>query len=538
LTAPDSGRGTPWHLWIGVALAALTAWAGWWFTGFVERTGDRIERERVQALAVTAAAALDPADIAALRGDAAEAGTPVLERVRVELQRVHAVNPGFRFVYLMRPSATDPQQLVFLADAEPSDSPDYSAPGDVYDGPSETLLQVYRSGRPAIEEPARDRWGYWVTGLAPVRDPRSGLVLAVLGMDINADAWLAERARQRSYALTIAGLGLALVLLFTLGLQLQQRAARHIGTINARLERQLAELERAQEGLRQAGVVFKHTGEGIVVLDPEFRVQIVNPGFSRIVGRLPAEVVGRPLDLLDGDGETDGLGLLRARLRSVDEWEGTLGARRRDGEGFPMEAKVDAVRDESGVLRCYVLVFHDATAQKRLEDGLRQLSATDGLTGVANRRAFDEALEKEWHRAMRSNEPLSLVMADIDLFKAYNDHYGHVAGDDCLRRVAAAIADCAKRSGDLVARYGGEEFAVILPRTDAAAAREIAERIRQRVEALGIPHAGNPAGGHITISLGISTRTPPQNVDFVSLMQGADQALYKAKESGRNTVVS
>jgi diguanylate cyclase (GGDEF)-like protein len=234
----------------------------------------------------------------------------------------------------------------------------------------------------------------------------------------------------------------------------------------------------------------------------------------------------------------DNIQLIRSRLLVSDKWEGTLWARRKDNEAFPMEIGVDVVRDNGGAVIYHVMVFHDATAQKQLEDRLRELSATDGLTLVANRRTFDEALDREWHRAMRSNEPVSLIMADIDLFKLYNDTYGHIAGDNTLRKVAAAIAECCRRRGDLVARYGGEEFAVILPRTDEASAKVIAEKIRESVEALGIEHSGNPATGRVTISVGISTRTPPQTEDYVSLMHSADLALYRAKDSGRNAVHS
>jgi diguanylate cyclase (GGDEF)-like protein len=129
-------------------------------------------------------------------------------------------------------------------------------------------------------------------------------------------------------------------------------------------------------------------------------------------------------------------------------------------------------------------------------------------------------------------------MLDIDYFKPYNDLYGHGAGDRCLQQVASAIAAGVRRPGALVARYGGEEFAVILPRTDADEARDLAEALRRRVEALAIPHSGNPGSGRVTVSLGICTRTPPQTADLQELMQSADQALYKAKESGRNGVAA
>jgi len=169
---------------------------------------------------------------------------------------------------------------------------------------------------------------------------------------------------------------------------------------------------------------------------------------------------------------------------------------------------------------------------------LRELSATDGLTLLANRRSFDESLERQWHHATRHGEPVSLIMIDIDHFKAYNDLYGHGAGDRCLQQVATAIAAGVRHEGALVARYGGEEFAVILPRTEANVAREIAEGLRRRVEALGIAHAGSPGSSRVTISVGTSTRTPPQTDDFEDLMHSADQALYRAKEGGRNGVVA
>lgn len=506
------------HLWIGAFLFVLALAGGWWFTDFVVATGTRLESTRVSSLATTAAAALDAERIAQLQGDGRDVGTPALAAVRAELHRVRAVNPDFRFVYLMRPVGGGSDRMLFLADAEPSDSPDYSAPGDVYDGPSMELLRVFQTGRPEIQAPYRDRWGYWVTSVAPVTDARSGAVLAVLGMDVNADAWAATVARYRAFALAISALVASLVLLFTLGLHLQKRA---------------------QQGLRLADVVVRNTREGIVVLDPGLRIETVNPGFERITGFAAADVLGRTPDVLAAQAlDSDALQHMRSSLRASQQWEGLLWARRKNGETYPLEASLDAVRDAAGNVARHVMVFRDVTVQKQLEDRLRELSATDALTLVANRRTFDEALEREWHRAMRSNLPVSLVMADIDFFKAFNDVYGHVAGDACLQQVAAAIAAGVQREGALVARYGGEEFAVILPATDADAAREVAERIRRQVEGLAIPHSGNPGGGCVTISMGLSTRTPPQTADFVSLMQSADKALYRAKESGRNAVSS
>ncbi len=520
------------HLWLGALLFAVALGASFWFVDFVVRTGDRLERDRIISLARTAAATLESSRIAELKGDRSDIGQAGFDDVRHELRRARDVNPDFRFVYLMRPKA---DELVFLADAEAPESPDYSAPGDVYDGPSDELWRVYATGMSEIQPPYEDRWGYWVTAIAPVRNA-SGQVLAILGMDVRADAWLATQARYRAFALTISGLLMLLVALFTAGLHLQKRAAQRLAGVNHQLAGKLAELESAQEGLRLADVVVRHTGEGILVLDGELRVRSANPGFERITGFGADAILGEVPPLFGDD--PDILQQVRTRLQTGSHWEGMLWARRADGDRFPLEASLDVVRAAGGRVEHHVMVFRDVTVQKQLEDRLRELSATDGLTLLANRRSFDEALEREWHRATRHGEPVSLVMADIDYFKAYNDRYGHLAGDLCLQQVATAIAAAVRMEGAVVARYGGEEFAVILPHTDVAAAQEVAEALRRRVEALGIAHAGNPETGRITISVGISTRTPQQSADFISLMQSADQALYRAKESGRNSVAS
>jgi diguanylate cyclase (GGDEF)-like protein/PAS domain S-box-containing protein len=266
------------------------------------------------------------------------------------------------------------------------------------------------------------------------------------------------------------------------------------------------------------------------------RVVSANPGFVRITGHDVESTLGKTPPLFDDDAEA--LQQVRTRLQASSHWDGTLWARRADRDRFPLDASVDRVHDAQGHVQHYVMVFRDVTEQKLLEDRLRELSATDGLTLLANRRSFDETLERQWHHATRHGEPVSLIMIDIDHFKSYNDLYGHGGGDRCLQQVATAIAAGVRHEGALVARYGGEEFAVILPRTDAATAGEIAEGLRRRVEALGIAHTGNPVSSRITISVGISTRTPPQTDDFIDLMHSADQALYRAKEGGRNGVVA
>ncbi len=178
-------------------------------------------------------------------------------------------------------------------------------------------------------------------------------------------------------------------------------------------------------------------------------------------------------------------------------------------------------------------------ANRRLQeanDGLTLLTTLDGLTGVANRRRFEEILDVEWRRALRADQPLALVMIDIDHFKRYNDTQGHQRGDDCLKRVAAALAASLHRAGDLVARYGGEEFVVVLPGADEERAAAHAEVLRLGIEELAIPHPWSSAHGVVTVSLGVAATRPAAGGAAAALLEAADRALYAAKAGGRNRV--
>jgi len=170
---------------------------------------------------------------------------------------------------------------------------------------------------------------------------------------------------------------------------------------------------------------------------------------------------------------------------------------------------------------------------KAQSDLLRQMVFIDGLTGVANRRCFDERLQTEWRRAARDGTPVALLMLDVDHFKRFNDRYGHQAGDDCLRRVASAIKGCLLRAGDMVARYGGEEFACILPGTDFEGALAVGAGIEHVVRGLQIEHADSDVSSAVTVSIGVSMTLPECDGDAARLLALADAQLYRAKHSGR-----
>jgi len=168
---------------------------------------------------------------------------------------------------------------------------------------------------------------------------------------------------------------------------------------------------------------------------------------------------------------------------------------------------------------------------------LQRLMNSDGLTGLSNRRHFDEYLELEWRRAIREQTQLSLMMIDVDYFKAYNDNFGHLEGDEALRQVAKAIRASSSRPSDLPARYGGEEFALVLPNTSPGGARLLAEKLRQTVASMSIPHIAPNEGSNLTVSIGLATIVPPVGSHSRQLIQSADQGLYAAKHNGRNQVV-
>jgi diguanylate cyclase (GGDEF)-like protein len=217
--------------------------------------------------------------------------------------------------------------------------------------------------------------------------------------------------------------------------------------------------------------------------------------------------------------------------------------RKWSGEYLWVEARLLVVRDmktgaPSGVLN----IVRDVSQRKLSEQQLREayntveaLAVTDALTGLPNRRRFDQDLANEWRRSMRDCQPLSLLMLDVDRFKAYNDTYGHQRGDSCLKQVAEACLDVVSRPGDLVARFGGEEFVVILPNTEDEGARHVADKICEALRSRRLPHSGN-APGIVTISAGCTTLVPCFGKHSSDLIEMADQALYRAKYSGRNLV--
>lgn len=205
----------------------------------------------------------------------------------------------------------------------------------------------------------------------------------------------------------------------------------------------------------------------------------------------------------------------------------------RSGRTVSLSIDAGPVYDEGGRLLAVIQTFRDITAQKEAQDALQTLAARDGLTGLHNRRSFDATLTSELLRCRRESEPLSLLMIDIDHFKLFNDRFGHIGGDTCLKQIAEAIKGVL-RQGDVAARYGGEEFAVILPSTSRTGAEAVAERVRSTVQLLVIDHPDAPRG-IVTLSLGASTAHGPDLMPG-DVVAASDEALYASKRIGRNVV--
>lgn len=197
----------------------------------------------------------------------------------------------------------------------------------------------------------------------------------------------------------------------------------------------------------------------------------------------------------------------------------------------PVATKVLAAK-----IKAMTRLYEVRSRLQEANNELLRLSTVDGLTGISNRRRFDAALNAEWFRAVRDTSALTLLMIDIDYFKPYNDHYGHVAGDECLRKVAQALHDQAHRPADVVARYGGEEFAVLLPQTPMGGALQVSNRLRTVVADLALPHARSKAAPCITVSVGACTMVPERGLEVHHIISAADQQLYQAKTKGRNCV--
>ena len=310
----------------------------------------------------------------------------------------------------------------------------------------------------------------------------------------------------------------------------------------------IAESSRLQLSLQASETRFRLLAEAsrdiIVLTDLQGNRRYVSPAVVELLGWQPDELIGKRYhQIVHPDDITNHDNLLEECRTGKPS--NTLAYRclRKDGSYLWMESNLRLYNDSlTGQPVGFVNVVRDISTRKAAEDELNQafhlaesLASIDGLTGLANRRCLDETMDREWRRAMRDRTPISILMLDVDHFKRYNDLYGHLEGDACLRQVADCARTIVHRPADLLARYGGEEFVVVLPNTESAGALALAEQIRVAVANMALGHVGNSLQ-RVTVSIGCATQSPQRDSTSDLLFTAADQALYQAKSAGRNRI--
>ncbi|MDB5918639.1 MAG: response regulator receiver modulated diguanylate cyclase [Massilia sp.] len=280
--------------------------------------------------------------------------------------------------------------------------------------------------------------------------------------------------------------------------------------------------------------------EGLMIVEADGRIQYSNPACERYLGYGPNELAGRSLPDLLGPALAQGYLEYFAACAVDPVVVHTAGAREvlirhSDGGLRAMDLTLSPMLADEPL---FIGLLHDITHHKQSETALQHAAMVDQLTQIANRRRFDHFLDKEWQRALRSGQPLSLIVLDVDHFKLYNDTLGHAAGDLCLQKVAAALQSRALRTTDLAARYGGEEFVLLFAETAQDTALVLAESIRALVESLHLPHPGSPTSEWLTVSIGVASIVPTQLDRIEQFFVDADREMYAAKGAGRNRVGS
>ncbi|RYH67996.1 MAG: diguanylate cyclase [Alcaligenaceae bacterium] len=309
------------------------------------------------------------------------------------------------------------------------------------------------------------------------------------------------------------------------------------------LVRQLLDSQRLANALANQEAAFRllaeESSDMVLRIGFDERIQYISPSCVSILGVAPNALIGtNSVAGVHPEDRPQVIGTI-ANLKSskISEAKISYRTRRGDNSVIWLETALRSTRGASGELNGVVAISRDITSQVDMNAQLTALAQTDPLTGLANRRHFDEIFAMEWARAARDRISLAIILLDVDRFKKYNDHYGHPAGDLALKEIARVLEQHARRPADLVARYGGEEFVLLLPNTDSAGARTLAEAIRQGVSDRNIPHVLNTPTGRVTASLGVASVNPkdaPQS--HMDLLQWTDEALYNAKKLGRNRV--
>ena len=401
---------------------------------------------------------------------------------------------------------------------------------------SETYVGRDLSGSPLIKDrhslPSASTYyfkspldGIWRLSFYQLTDRYPLLILVTKAQDDVLAEWRHEASARMAFVLGLTAL---------------------IATAGFFLVRQLMERQRMAVALAAKEADFRllaeESSDMVMRIGLDERILYISPSCTRVLGWNADQLNGTPALAGVNSDDLPRVEQTVAALKrgEIEETKLIYRTRRRQESEIWLETSLRVTRHpDTGKVDGVVAISRDMTEHKDLEQKLADLAALDWLTGLANRRRFDEQMQNEWARAIRDGTPLSLLLMDADHFKRFNDQYGHQAGDGCLRALARILAGQALRPADLAARYGGEEFVLLLPNTDAAGCEQVGERIRQGLRDLGLPHALNPPTKCLTVSLGGATTWPNAETaaDYASLITAADRALYSAKSDGRDRLV-
>lgn len=300
------------------------------------------------------------------------------------------------------------------------------------------------------------------------------------------------------------------------------------------------ERRRGDDIMRALHHSIEHGSVAFILLDEKGDIFYVNRPFCELYGYAAHEMIGQSVMLLSGEPDPVAhYAHAFGEARANGFWKGDDLRRHRDGTLFHSSSTLTRVPGEEGGILCYSEASRDNRDRVERVEHLTAISIRDAVTGIYNRRYFNDFLEKAWGRAVRERSSIAILIADVDHFKPYNDHYGHVQGDACLGRIAQAMSSAVRRPADALARFGGEEFAAVLGDTDLAGALHVADGLRAAVKALALPHESSPCADHVTVSVGVAAATPAgegNDEGPLGLLRAADAALYRAKERGRDRV--
>lgn len=286
----------------------------------------------------------------------------------------------------------------------------------------------------------------------------------------------------------------------------------------------------------------EYAAESIIITKLDGRILYVNPAFVRMTGFTLRQVLGKQPNLWSSKSHPNSFYKnMWDTILAGKTWTGEVLNKKKNGTNYSAILAIGPVLGKAKKPIAFIAVHTDISKMKKLElalakanKKLRTLSVLDALTGLYNRRYFNESIVKEWRDSLRNKNPITAIMIDVDHFKKYNDHYGHLTGDKCLKKLANSFNACLNRPRDIVARYGGEEFIVLLPNTPAEGGLKIANSIIASIRKLKIPHEASTSGKIVSLSLGVITTVPSHSNSWEEFIEQADQLLYQSKQNGRD----